>query len=413
MTKYIVPTLRNQVHDEPVTSRAASRAALPVPDDASLAHSARTAEYIRELMRSAGGSVSFAEFMQHALYAPGLGYYSAGAAKFGAAGDFVTAPETSPLFARVLARQCIPVLQALPEPRVLELGAGSGALAAELLRSLHAHGVDLSSYAILEVSADLRQRQESLLRSSVPEHAEKVEWLHDLPTGFSGVIVANEVADALPVERFQRTRDDVLQHRVVAEEYGFSWRLERAPAFLKDAVLQLEDTLGTPFPDGYVSEVSVGLSAWIGDIASSLERGFVFLFDYGVTRREYYAKDRRDGWLRCHYRHHAHNDPLVYPGIQDLSAWVDFTAVAEGATNAGMDIRGFVSQGHFLMNGGLETELTEFPSLSIAAQLEVSRQIKMLTLPGEMGEHFKCIGLSKNQNTIPASFAAFDRTHRL
>jgi SAM-dependent MidA family methyltransferase len=357
--------------------------------------------------------LSFAEFMQHALYAPGLGYYSAGAAKFGAAGDFVTAPETSPLFAKVLARQCVSVLQGLPAPRVLELGAGSGTLAAELLRSLHARGVDLSSYAILEVSADLRERQEQLLRSTVPEHAQKVEWLHDLPTGFSGVVVANEVADALPVERFQRAGDDVLQHRVVADEQRFCWRLERAPAFLTDVVLHLEDTLGTRFPDGYVSEVSAGLPAWIGDIASSLERGFVFLFDYGVTRREYYARDRRDGWLRCHYRHRAHNDPLVYPGIQDLSAWVDFTAVAEGATNAGMDIAGFVSQAHFLMNGGLEAELAGFTRLSTAAQLEVSRQIKMLTLPGEMGEHFKCIGLTKNQNTTPASFAAFDRTHRL
>jgi SAM-dependent MidA family methyltransferase len=305
------------------------------------------------------------------------------------------------------------VLQSLPEPCVLELGAGTGALAAELLRSLHAHGVELSSYAILEVSADLRQRQEAFFHSTLPEHAERIRWLRDLPEAFSGIVVANEVADALPVERFQRASDDVLQHRVVADGYGFSWSLERAPAFLTDAVLHLEDTLGARFADGYVSEVSTGLPAWIGDIAASLERGFVFLFDYGVTRREYYAPDRRDGWLRCHYRHHAHNHPLVYPGIQDLSAWVDFTAVAEGAANAGMDVRGFVTQAQFLMNGGLEAELTGFPSLSIAAQLDVARQIKMLTLPGEMGEHFKCIGLSKNQDTTPASFAAHDRTHTL
>jgi len=397
----------------PPPPRAISRAALPVPDDASLAHSVRTAEFIRKVMRKAGGSLSFAEFMQHALYAPGLGYYSAGATKFGAAGDFVTAPEISPLFGRVLARQCVPVMQALSEARVLELGAGSGALAAELLFCLHALGVDLSSYAILEVSPDLRQRQQELLRERVPEHAHKVEWLSGLPEGFRGVVVANEVADALPVERFRRTRDGVLQYRVVADERGFSWRLEPAPAFLEGAVLYLEDSLGARLPDGYVSEVSTGLPSWIGDIASRLERGFVFLFDYGVTRREYYARDRSDGWLRCHYRHHAHNDPLIYPGIQDLSAWVDFTAVAEGATNAGMDISGFVSQAHFVVNGGLEAELAEFPSLPTAAQLDVSRQIKMLTLPGEMGEHFKCIGLSKNQNTTPASFAAFDRTHTL
>lgn len=364
-------------------------------------------------MRKAGGSLSFAEFMQQALYAPGFGYYSAGAAKFGASGDFVTAPETSPLFARVLARQSLPVLQASSEARVLELGAGTGALSAELLRSLDRLGVELSSYAILEVSPDLRQRQEQLLRERVPEHAEKVEWLPGLPEGFRGVVVANEVADALPVERFRRTRDGVLQYRVVADERGFDWRLAPAPPFLEAAVLHLEDTLGAPLSDGYVSEVSTGLPLWIGDIASSLECGFVFLFDYGVTRREYYARDRSDGWLRCHYRHHAHNDPFLYPGIQDLSAWVDFSAVAEGAIRSGMDITGFVSQAHFLVHGGLEAELAECASLSIAAQLEVSRQIKMLTLPGEMGEHFKCIGLSKNQDTIPASFTVFDRTHML
>jgi SAM-dependent MidA family methyltransferase len=394
-------------------SGATSSPALPVPDDASLAHSIRVAEFIRTAIFRAGGSLSFAEFMQLALFAPGLGYYSAGAAKLGASGDFTTAPETSPLFARILARQCAPVLQALQAPQVMELGAGSGVLAAELIRSLFAQGLELSSFAILEVSADLRQRQERLLRATVPAHVAKVRWLDSLPTAFSGVVIANEVADALPVERFQRAGDTVLQHRVVADGEKFSWHLDRAPGFLEAAVLHLEDTLGTRFPDGYVSEVSTGIRAWIGDIAASLERGFVFLFDYGVTRREYYASDRRGGWLRCHFRHHAHDNPLIYPGIQDISAWVDFTAVAEGATNAGMDVAGFVTQAQFLLNGELEAELSEFAHWPIAAQLELSRQVKTLTLPGEMGEHFKCIGLSKNQNTTPASFAAFDRTHTL
>jgi SAM-dependent MidA family methyltransferase len=397
--------------------RSASRAALPVPDDASLAHSERTARFIREAIRRGGGSLSFAEFMQHALYAPGLGYYSAGAAKFGAAGDFVTAPEVSPLFASVLARQCAPLLNAQSEPCVLEFGAGSGVLAAELLRKLHEHGIRLSRYAILEVSPDLRQRQQETLEASAPEHLTKVEWLDRMPAAFVGVIVANEVADALPVERFQRTHHGrhggILQYRVIEDGPGFSWHLEPAPEFLENAVRHVEQTLGAPLPEGYVSEVSTGLPAWIGDVAASLEQGFVFLFDYGVTRREYYAADRGGGWLRCHFRHHAHDNPLLYPGIQDLSAWVDFTTLAEGATDAGMDVRGYVSQAHFLMNGGLNAELMEFPSLSIAAQLEVSRQIKMLTLPGEMGEHFKCIGLSKGQDTTPSAFAAYDRTHTL
>ena len=386
-----------------------SAAELPSPDPESLAHSKRVAAFIRESIRKAGGSISFGEFMQLALYAPGLGYYSAGAARFGAAGDFVTAPESSPLFARILARQCAPVLQALASHDVLELGAGSGALAADLLGNLP----QLCSYRILEVSADLRQRQEVFLRRKAPDHLGKVEWLDALPRDFRGIVIANEVADALPVERFAMAGEGILQCRVVAEGDTFAWQRDAAPPSLERAVRHLEHSLGTRLPDGYVSELSPGLPGWVGDISACLDRGFVFLFDYGVTRAEYYARDRSDGWLRCHFRHRAHNDPLVYPGIQDLSAWVDFTAVAEGATGAGMEVAGFVSQAHFLMNGGLEEELAEFQGLPTAAQLEVSRQVKMLTLPSEMGEHFKCIGLAKNLNIKPASFSQFDRTHKL
>lgn len=393
--------------------RAESRAQLPLPDDASLAHSKQVAAFIRKEILQAGGSISFAEFMQLALYAPGLGYYSAGAEKFGAGGDFITAPEISPLFSRVLARQCAQVLQPLPVPRVLELGAGSGLLAAGLLESLPGHGVELSSYGILEVSADLRQRQQVLLQAKVPEHSAKVEWLDRLPQAYSGVVIANEVADALPVERFEKFGGNVLQQRVAVDDGRFSWTRDKAPPFLKDAVSHLEHTLGARLPDGYVSEVSTALPAWIGDIAASLDRGFMFLLDYGVSRREYYASDRNDGWLRCHFRHHAHSDPLIYPGIQDLSAWVDFTAVAEGATNAGLDVAGFVTQAQFLMNGGLEKEIAGFGLLPTAAQLELARQIKILTLPGEMGEHFKCIGLSRKHTVVPASFGDFDKAHML
>ena len=384
-------------------------AELPLPDPESLAHSKRVAAFIRQAIRQAGGSISFAEFMQHALYAPGLGYYSAGAAKFGASGDFITAPETSPLFAKILARQCAPILQALPCRSVLEIGAGRGALAADLLEYLP----DLGSYKILEVSADLRRRQEDLLRQEAPGQVAKVEWLDDLPQNFCGVVIANEVADALPVERFESTGAGLLQHRVVAEGDAFAWRRDAAPPFMEQAVRHLEHSLGTRFPDGYVSELSPGLPGWIADISASLDRGFMFLFDYGLSRAEYYATDRSGGWLRCHFRHRAHSDPLIYPGIQDLSAWVDFTTVAEAATGAGMEVAGFVSQAHFLMNGGLQEELAEFQRLPTAAQLEISRQVKMLTLPTEMGEHFKCIGLARNWNTAPESFSTFDRTHNL
>lgn len=391
-----------------------SRAAqLPLPDPESLAHSERVAAFIRQSIRQAGGSISFAEFMQLALYAPGLGYYSAGAAKLGAAGDFITAPETSPLFARVLARQCAPILEALPTRNILEIGAGSGALAAELLEYLPQLGVHPDGYEILEVSADLRQRQEELLHRKASRHVTRVKWLDDLPRDFTGIVIANEVADALPVERFERAGSAILQHRVAVEGDAFAWHRDVAPPFLEEAVRHLEGRLGRPFPDGYVSELSPGLPGWIADISAGLDRGFMFLFDYGVSRAEYYASDRSDGWLRCHFRHRAHNDPLIYPGIQDLSAWVDFTAVAEAATGAGMEVAGFVTQAHFLVNGGLEQELAEFQGLPTAAQLELSRQVKMLTLPGEMGEHFKCIGLAKRIKTVPSSFREFDRTHNL
>ena len=391
--------------------RPNSDATLPAPDEDSLGHSNRVAQRIRQVIEGAGGSISFAEYMQLALYAPGLGYYNAGARKFGAAGDFTTAPETSPMFGKVLARQCASVLQALPSQNVLELGAGSGTLAADILNSLPAHGIDSCSFAILEVSPELRKRQEDLLLAQAP--AANVEWLDELPESFSGVVIANEVADALPVERFERAGAGVLQHRVVCEGDGFGWHREPAPHFLEEAVLHIEDTQGARLPAGYVSELSAGLPAWIGEISSCIEQGFVFLSDYGVTRREYYAEDRSGGWLRCHFRHRAHGNPLIYPGIQDLSAWVDFTTVAEAATDAGMEIGGFVTQSQFLLNGGLEYEMREFDRLSTGAQLELSKQAKLLMLPGEMGEHFKCIGLSENQNVIPAAFSLYDRSHTL
>jgi SAM-dependent MidA family methyltransferase len=384
---------------------------LPTPEAASLAHSAKVAAHIEDAIAAAGGSISFAEFMQHSLYAPGLGYYSAGAAKFGAAGDFVTAPEISPLFGRVLARQCAEVLRQLPAPSVLELGAGSGVLAVQLLGALAELGIELTRYAVLEVSAELRERQEALIRDRHPATA--IEWLSALPERFDGVVVANEVADALPVERFRKSGDDVLQHRVVRDGRGFAWSLAPAPEFLTDAVLHIERSLGFPLPDGFVSEVSCALPPWIRDLAGCVGTGLVFLFDYGVSRREYYAPDRGDGWLRCHIRHRAHDDPLVYPGIQDLTAWVDFTAVAEAASAAGMHIAGFVSQAHFLMNGGLQEELAAGPRLSTASQLELSRQVRTLTLPGEMGEGVKCIGLARGAIERPSAFSNADRAHSL
>jgi len=386
---------------------------LPTPDEASAAHCRRVCEHIAQIIEECGGSISFAEFMQQALYAPGLGYYVSGTTKFGADGDFVTAPETSPLFGKVLATQIASVLDQMNGGDVFELGAGSGALAATILRKLAVLHSLPNRYYILEVSADLQRRQEDFLRNEVPELLEMVEWLSELPSDFAGVIVANEVADALPVERFKISDDQILQVGVAAEHGQFRWHETAAPEALSKAVANIAKQSGFEFPNGYSSEVCLALAPWICDLVSCLGNGIIFLFDYGVTRCEYYAPDRHDGWLRCHYRHRAHNNPLIYPGIQDLTSWVDFSAVAEAAVGNGADIAGFVSQAHFLISGGLQDELAEFTSLPLEEQLELSRQTKLLTLPGEMGENFKCIGLSRGEIKPPSAFHDAYRLHML
>lgn len=386
---------------------------LPRPDGDSLAHCQKVCASIKQAIKESDGSISFAQFMHLALYSPGLGYYDVGTAKFGAAGDFVTAPEISPLFGRVLARQCKVVLDQLGEARILELGAGSGKLAVDLLRSLDDMNALPARYLILETSADLTTRQEQLIRQELPELYQRVEWLRQLPQKFTGIVIANEVADAFPVERFERTDDDVLQMHVTADESGFVWSKKPAPEILATAVRNIEADIGEALPRGYESEISLGLPDWIAQLATCLDHGLILLFDYGVSRREYYSPDRNQGWLRCHFRHHAHNEPLIYPGIQDLTSWVDFTAIAEAAADNGLAIEGYVTQAGFLIGGGLEDELAGLTQLPIKEQLELARQVKMLTLPGEMGESFKCIGLTRGEIAGLTSFASADRAHAL
>jgi SAM-dependent MidA family methyltransferase len=384
---------------------------LPEPDIDSAAHSELVARHLRE--RIGAGAISFAEFMHEALYAPGLGYYAAGSAKFGAAGDFVTAPEISPLFARVLARQCAAVMPGIPAASILELGAGSGRLAADLLARLAELDALPHSYQILEVSADLRERQRACIADAVPELLARVVWLDQLPASHSGIIVANEVLDALPVERFVRRAEQVAQVAVAVDGEKFLLVERPATPALQAAIAEIESELGHALPPDYASEVCLAAPAWIADIAAILRAGMILFFDYGVSRRDYYADDRSGGWLRCHFRHHAHDDPLLLPGIQDITAWVDFSAVAAAAVANDLDILGFVTQAHFLLNGGLDAELADFQELPPAAQLQISRQIKLLTLPGEMGENFKCMGLGRGAIVTPDSLTTSDRTHSL
>ncbi len=386
---------------------------LPQPDAVSAAHSERCADYIRSRIHDAGGSISFAEFMHYALYAPRLGYYSAGTRKFGDDGDFVTAPEISPLFGRVIARQCAAVLRNVPGGAILEFGAGSGRLALEVLRTLDELDALPTEYSIMEVSADLRERQQRLLRRELPGIADRISWLDRMPETQRGVVIANEVLDALPVERFMRRSGGVYQLRVGDEGGEFVFVDEPAPDILAAAVESIEKDIGERLPDNYVSEVSLAAPAWLRDVAQMLEHGMILLFDYGVSRREYYAPDRNEGWLRCHFRHRAHSDPLILTGIQDLTAWVDFSAIAEVAERGGLEILGYVSQSQFLLAGDIEAELQDFADMPIESQLQTAAQIKMLTLPGEMGENVKCLGLARGDIPRPAAFDSADRTHTL
>ena len=268
-------------------------------------------------------------------------------------------------------------------------------------------------YSILEVSADLRERQQTLFEREIPDLINRVVWLDRLPDRHEGVIVANEVLDALPVERFARRPDGVAQLCVESKGDAFVIAERDAPTGLAKAVAAIEQDLGHELPEGYISEVSLAGPQWTADLAGTLTTGVAFLFDYGVSRREYYAAERSDGWLRCHFRHRAHNHPLLLPGIQDLTSWVDFTAVASAAVDAGLDVAGYVTQAHFLIAGGLDLELAGFTELPTDAQLTLSGQVKLLTLPAEMGENFKCIGLSRGPVSKPGAFEFADRTTAL
>lgn len=386
---------------------------LPTPDPASARHSARVTRTVAERIDAAGGAISFGEFMHLALYAPGLGYYSSGTEKFGAAGDFVTAPEVSAIFGRVLARQCVEVLSAVEAPAILEYGAGSGKLAADVLRALAERNALPDTYLILEVSADLSARQRAYLARENPDWLRRIAWLDRPPDSLSGVVIANEVIDALPVERFVMRGDDVRQLYVTFGGRRFEFVERAASERLRIAVREIERDIGTPLPDGYTSEVSLAMPAWTADLRRVLAHGMAFVFDYGLPRREFYAADRTSGWLRCHFRHRAHGDPLILPGIQDLTTWVDFSALAGAAVDYGFTVAGFVSQGDFLVNGGIDSELAGIAGMRAEDRARLSSEVKLLTLPTEMGERFKCLGLARGAVPQPTAFRRADRTATL
>lgn len=384
---------------------------LPVPDAVASAHSEKMLAYIQREIDVAGGQISFARYMELVLYAPGLGYYSAGAQKFGAAGDFVTAPEISSLFPRCIARQCLPVLKALKKADILELGAGTGIMAADVLLELEILNQLPQHYFILEVSPDLKERQRQALEQRCPHLLSWVEWLDTLPQDFSGVIVANEVIDAMPVHRFRTSAAGIQELYVCWRDDHLVWHADvpSSPDLIESIKkLQSAGLLGV---GDYESEFNLWVPAWIQSLSQSLQKGLILLLDYGFPRHEFYHPDRSMGTLMCHYRHHAHTDPFLLPGLQDITAHVDFTQVAESAINAHLDVAGYTTQAAFLLGCGLDEMMADVSD--VQEQFMLAQQVKMLTLPSEMGELFKVMALTRDIDMPLCGFALQDRRGRL
>jgi SAM-dependent MidA family methyltransferase len=365
---------------------------LPEPAAAEREHSERLHALILRAIDAAGGALDFARYMELALYAPGLGYYSAGAEKFGAAGDFVTAPELGGVFARCLARALAPALRATLGD-VLELGPGSGALAVELLSELEHLDALPRRYRLLEPSADLRARQRERVMQHCPHLENIVEWLDTPPAQpWRGALVANEVIDALPVRLFALHEDGLRRRGVGADGSGqLVWREDAADAALTHAVDAALGARATALPRPYRSEVRPMLAPWFAEVTRSFEHGIALFIDYGYDNAGYYAAERREGTLRCHYRHRAHDDALLWPGLQDITAWVDFDALIAAATTAGFNAERVETQAQFLIAHGLAEVFatTHAQAPDEAARYRLAQEVKRLTLPGEMGERFK------------------------
>jgi SAM-dependent MidA family methyltransferase len=386
--------------------------ALPLPEAEAQAHSDRLSALIADQIRQAGGWISFARYLELVLYAPGLGYYSAGSRKFGAAGDFVTAPEMTPLFGRAVARQVAEIM-AQSAPEIIEAGAGTGLLAADLLLALEALGCAPERYRILDLSADLTERQRNTIATRAPHLLPRVEWLDRLPERFSGILIGNEVLDAMPAHLVvwgQPPRERGVALALGAgQARAFVYADRPLDATLTAEVALLEKTCQPA--QGYQSEISLANRAWVGELSRRLDCGAILLFDYGFPRHEYYHPQRSGGTLMCHYRHHAHGDPFYLPGLQDVTVHVDFTSIAEAAFDQGLSVLGYTAQSHFLLNCGL-LDLLDATTDPVHRAREASAVHKLIS-PSEMGELFKVIALGKGIAEPLLGFGQGDRTHTL
>jgi SAM-dependent MidA family methyltransferase len=385
----------------------------PKLDAAAAEHGRRAHEYLLEQIDAAGAWLCFERFMDLALYAPRVGYYSGGAQKFGAAGDFTTAPEISRLFGACVAVQCGEILGRLNAASILEIGAGSGRLAADVLGRLASLQRLPQRYWILEISADLRDRQREHIARHQPRFLERVHWLDRPPEApFDGVILANEVLDALPVARFRWHADAVeeLGVQVVDGRLVPGWR--PAGAAMADNCRRLSRA-GGDWDDGYVSEYCPRLVAWTQAVTGALRNGAALWFDYGLPRAQYYLPERRDGTLLCHFRHRAHNDPLQWVGLQDITAWVDFTLLAEASRECGFQLAGFTTQAHFLAGTGIDAEMRFIAGNDAHQFAHLANQARQLLLPGEMGERFKAMAWLRGMNEPLRGFELKDLRHTL
>jgi len=386
-------------------------ASLPVPAADAREHSDRVVEHVRAAIASAGGFLSFADYMQLVLYAPGLGYYAAGATKFGAQGDFTTAPEMTPLFAVALAGQLDAVLSTTNERRVLELGAGSGRLAADLLAALGARGAAPSRYEILEPSPELRERQRATIARDAAAHLGCVHWLDALPASIDGAVIANELLDAIPPHVIARRSDRWLERGV--GWHAASSRLAWAERPLDDARLRALAIARFPDVGDYVSELNPAAEALVETVGRRIARGAAIFIDYGFPASEYYHPQRSEGTLMCHYRHRAHADPFLWPGLSDLTAHVDFSAMANAGERAGLAVAGFTSHASFLIGCGILDALSAIGDPASVAYIRAAAAVQKLLSPAEMGELVKVIALTRTDAIAWPGFALADRVHRL
>ena len=386
---------------------------MPEPDNDALGYSRRLRDRIRNEIEISGGEISFRRYMEMALYEPGLGYYSGGARKFGKDGDFTTAPEMSPLYSRCIARQCKEILDNTGGGVILELGAGTGVMAATVLEELNRLQHLPDKYLILETSADLRQRQQQLLAAEHPRYLDNIQWLDYLPSEpIRGAILASEVLDALPVRRIEFS-DQGIRELCVSVQGGEFVTVGSVPdKGVSVFAGKLQKYFSAEYTGTYTTEINPELEAWIASFADTLIQGVMLIVDYGYPRKEYYHPQRTAGTLKCHYRHRVHDDPFLYPGLQDITAALDFTGVAEAAVDSGLDVLGYTTQAHFLAACGLGEMLSEAQHDDFHF-LQLSQQAKLLTLPGEMGEQFKVMALGQNYGSQLRGFGIQDMRSRL